>query len=77
MPIALLARLALVAVALDSCAAVQPSVPAPSADRLVGRVVDGDTSYCRGGRKVRLLGIDSSERGRGRRGGWPGGRWSA
>lgn len=65
MPIALLARLALVAVALGSCAAAQPSVPAPSADCLLGRVVDGDTFYCRDGRKVRLLGIDSPERGQG------------
>ncbi len=53
------------AVALGSCAAGHPSVPAPSADCLAGRVVDGDTFYCRDGRKVRLLGIDSPERGQG------------
>jgi micrococcal nuclease len=28
---------------------------------IVGRVVDGDTFYCRDGRKVRLIGIDSPE----------------
>jgi micrococcal nuclease len=31
-------------------------------DCIVGRVVDGDTFYCRDGRKVRLIGIDSPER---------------
>lgn len=65
MPIAMLARLALAAAALGSCAAARPSVPDPSAECLVGRVVDGDTFYCRDGRKVRLLGIDSPERGQG------------
>lgn len=29
---------------------------------LVSRVVDGDTFYCRDGRKVRLIGIDAPER---------------
>jgi micrococcal nuclease len=65
MPIAMLARLALAVAALGSCAAARPPVPGPSAECLVGRVVDGDTFYCRDGRKVRLLGIDSPERGQG------------
>jgi micrococcal nuclease len=32
----------------------------------VARVVDGDTFYCAGDLKVRLIGIDSPERGQGR-----------
>jgi micrococcal nuclease len=39
--------------------------PVPPPDCVVARVVDGDTFYCRDGRKVRLLGVDSPERGQG------------
>jgi len=40
---------------------VSPAAPAC----LVSRVVDGDTFYCRDGRKVRLIGVDSPELGQG------------
>jgi len=62
MPIGLLVRLALVA-AVSGSAAARPGRPPP--DCVVARVVDGDTFYCRDGRKVRLLGMDSPERGQG------------
>ena len=38
---------------------------ATSAICVVDRIVDGDTFYCRGGLKIRLLGMDSPERGQG------------
>ena len=53
-------------------AAVPPAdagvAPAPTGtDRcVVERVVDGDTFWCRDGRKVRLIGMDSPERGQGK-----------
>lgn len=65
MPISLLARLALIAMVPALGAAVHLSSPAPGPDCIVTRVVDGDTFYCRDGRKVRLLGVDSPERGQG------------
>jgi micrococcal nuclease len=38
----------------------------PGRDRcVVERIVDGDTFWCRDGRKVRLIGMDSPERGQG------------
>jgi micrococcal nuclease len=57
--------LALFALALGvkavACAA--PQRPPSSEERcVVSRVVDGDTFYCRDGRKVRLAGVDSPER---------------
>ncbi len=55
-PVLLLALLALV----PSVAGAQATVPCE-----VSRIVDGDTLYCRDGTKVRLLGIDSPERGQG------------
>jgi micrococcal nuclease len=61
MPIRTFAARALIAAVLGGAAA--PPVPLP--DCVVGRVVDGDTFYCRDGRKVRLLGVDSPERGQG------------
>jgi micrococcal nuclease len=45
-----------------------PPRPAPDAGCEVGRIVDGDTFYCRDGRKVRLIGIDSPEIPQGRPG---------
>src|SRR2546425_12316995 len=71
MPIGLLARLALIAVVPALGAAVHLSSPAPGPDCIVTRVVDGDTFYCRDGRKVRLLAVDSPERGQG-----PAWRWA-
>jgi micrococcal nuclease len=44
-----------------ACAAPQ-QLPQP-AGCVVSRVVDGDTFYCRDGQKVRLIGVDSPERG--------------
>jgi micrococcal nuclease len=61
MPSGLLVCLALVAAVSSSAPGLRP--PAP--DCVVARVVDGDTLYCRDGRKVRLLGMDSPERGQG------------
>ena len=52
-------------------AVVQPaqarvaSLPAATDRCVVERVVDGDTFWCRDGRKVRLNGMDSPERGQG------------
>lgn len=40
----------------------RPSGPPPC---VVARVVDGDTFYCRDGRKVRLIGVDSPEMAQG------------
>ncbi|TFG44095.1 MAG: thermonuclease family protein [Gemmatimonadales bacterium] len=37
----------------------------PRSQCVVARVVDGDTIHCRGGLKVRLIGIDSPERDQG------------
>ena len=52
-----LLRPALAALLSVACAA-----PVPSADDCrVARVSDGDTFYCRDGRKVRLIGIDTPE----------------
>src|SRR4051812_12582684 len=65
MTIALLTRLTFAAAFLGSCAAGRPAGPAPAPGCLVGRVVDGDTFYCRDGRKIRLIGVDSPERGQG------------
>jgi len=39
--------------------------PVSPAECAVERVVDGDTFYCRSGSKVRLIGIDTPERGQG------------
>lgn len=44
-----------------ACAA-PPRLPPQQAGCVVGRVVDGDTFYCRDGEKVRLIGVDSPER---------------
>ena len=39
---------------------------APGKDRcVVERIVDGDTFWCRDGRKVRMIGMDTPERGQG------------
>lgn len=43
------------------CAAQGPPAH-PDATCVMSRVVDGDTFYCRDGRKVRLIGVDSPER---------------
>lgn len=63
MPIGLLVRLALVATVSGPGPAGRPGLSPPGC--VVARVVDGDTFYCRDGRKVRLLGMDSPERGQG------------
>lgn len=49
---------------LKAVACPAPQRP-PSSEEpcVVSRVVDGDTFYCRDGRKVRLTGVDSPERG--------------
>ena len=52
-----LLRLPLAALASAACAV--PAVPMDECR--VARVADGDTFYCRDGRKVRLIGIDSPE----------------
>jgi micrococcal nuclease len=55
-----------VAVVLAAASAVRASSqqPAPEEARcVVGQVADGDTFRCVDGRKVRLIGIDSPERG--------------
>ncbi len=53
MPRDLLLLLVLLACGRAASTAVSPC--------LVSRVVDGDTFYCRDGRKVRLIGVDSPE----------------
>lgn len=56
---------ALISVALAADPLACASAPHPGrqeADCVVGQIVDGDTFYCRDGRKVRLIGIDSPER---------------
>jgi len=65
MPIGLPAGLALIALVPALAAAARPSPRVPRPDCIVARVVDGDTFYCRDGRKVRLLGVDSPEQGQG------------
>jgi micrococcal nuclease len=69
MPIEDLIRLALAGAWLGACAAgghvAGSESSAPTGACIVGRIVDGDTFYCRNGRKVRLLGIDGPERGQG------------
>lgn len=65
MAIGLLVRLTLAAAILGSCGAGRPPAPPAAAECLVGRIVDGDTFACRDGRKVRLIGVDSPERGQG------------
>jgi len=47
--------------------AAGPVLPTSSArDRcVIERVVDGDTFWCRDGRKVRMIGMDTPERGQG------------
>ena len=59
-----LIRPALAALVGTACAA--PAMPAD--DCRVARVADGDTFYCRDGRKVRLIGIDTPELAQGRTG---------
>lgn len=46
------------------CATAAP-VPDQEPGCIVSRVVDGDTFYCRDGRKVRLIGVDSPEQQQG------------
>lgn len=65
MCIEMLVRLALAAPGLGSCAARGSTSPDPVHACVVARIVDGDTFYCRDGRKVRLLGVDSPETGQG------------
>ena len=48
----------LLVLVLLACGRAVSSAPPPC---LVSRVVDGDTFYCRDGRKVRLIGVDSPE----------------
>jgi len=43
---------------LLACGRTVSTAPSPC---VVSRVVDGDTFYCRDGRKVRLIGVDSPE----------------
>jgi micrococcal nuclease len=54
----------LLAVALVAAPLVPRLLPGPSCT--VSRIVDGDTFYCDGALKVRLLGIDAPEHGQGR-----------
>jgi len=59
-------RLATLVLLGSALPAPGPGLPAPAADGcVVARVVDGDTLHCRDGRRVRLIGIDSPERGQG------------
>ena len=59
-PLALLA----LALGIKAVACAAPQQPSASEERcVVSRVVDGDTFYCQDGRKVRLTGVDSPERG--------------
>ena len=57
-----LLRAALATFAGAACA----TPPVPADDCRVARVADGDTFYCRDGRKVRLIGIDTPELAQGR-----------
>jgi micrococcal nuclease len=52
-----------------ACSAAAASAPCTATDDCrVDRVPDGDTFYCRDGRKVRLIGIDAPELAQGRPG---------
>ena len=51
-----------------ACAAPAPGAGGAPDDCHVDRVPDGDTFYCRDGRKVRLIGIDAPELAQGRPG---------
>jgi micrococcal nuclease len=57
-----LVLLSLVLSAKPFASAAQRPATQQSASCVVSHVVDGDTFYCRDGRKVRLIGIDSPER---------------
>jgi micrococcal nuclease len=50
---------------LYSCGSAPRPASPPPASCIVERVGDGDTFFCRDGRKVRLLGIDTPELGQG------------
>ena len=63
-----LAGLALAATALGLCAARGSTSPDSVHACVVARIVDGDTFYCRDGRKVRLLGVGQSRNRAGLRG---------
>src|SRR3954468_6841633 len=55
--------LAALAFAAKLLACAAPAArPGQGSSCIVARVVDGDTFYCRDGRKIRLTGIDSPER---------------
>ncbi len=60
----LVAGSSLILILLSNVAACQAPVGARTACE-IARVVDGDTFHCADGTKVRLLGIDSPERGQG------------
>jgi micrococcal nuclease len=51
---------------LGACAAPSAEPPVIHATCVVSRVIDGDTFACRGGRRVRLLLIDTPELSQGR-----------
>jgi micrococcal nuclease len=51
-----------------ACAAPAPGAGSAPDDCRIDRVPDGDTFYCRDGRKVRLIGIDAPELAQGRSG---------